>query len=109
MSFWYNLFTFTVSAVSAAHPAVINLSKYSTLFTPVYYILCHRRWSSCFWIESKELAQNKTFSEYLQQTDVSELLEKRSSAYSGSHTSNPVRQEILWLFHFSSPPLLLSL
>lgn len=55
MSFWYNLFTFTMSAVNTAHPAVINLSKYSTPFTPFYYILCHRRWSSCFWIESKEL------------------------------------------------------
>lgn len=63
MSFQYNLFTFTMSAVNAAYPTVINLSKYSTPFTPFYYILCHRRWSSCFWIESKELVQNKALSE----------------------------------------------
>lgn len=77
MSFWCNLFAFTTSAVNAARPAVINLSKYSTPFTPFYYILCHRRWSSCFWIESKELTQNKAFSEWVQRTNVSKLSEKR--------------------------------
>lgn len=94
MSFCYNLFTFTVSAVNATHPTVINLSKYSTPFIPFYCILCHRRLSSCFWVDSRELVPNKEFSEWIQQTHATRFLERSSIVYNGMILKPPI--EILF-------------
>lgn len=94
MSFCYNLFTFTVSAVNATYPAVINLSKYSTPFIPFYCILCHRRLSSCFWVDRRELVPNKEFSEWIQQTHATRFLERSSIVYNGMILKPPI--EILF-------------